>query len=61
MRAMGLVQPHVRRTELCSLPRSTFDPDYLRGSEAVRSFVNFFGERRFGEPGPLGARARGDE
>lgn len=35
MRAMGLVQPHTKRTELCSLPRSAFDADYLRGAQEV--------------------------
>lgn len=39
MRAMGLVQPHVRRTQLCDLPRSAFDPEYLRGADRVRAFV----------------------
>ena len=39
MRAMGLVQPHVRRTELCSLPRDSFDPAYIKGAEEVRGFV----------------------
>ena len=39
MRAMGLVQPHVRRTELCSLPRSSFDAEYLKGAAEVSTFV----------------------
>ena len=39
MHAMGLPQPHVRRTELCSLPRSTFDPDYLAGASEASAFV----------------------
>jgi hypothetical protein len=39
MRAMGLVQPHARRTELCSLPRSALDGEFLRGSDAVRTYV----------------------
>ena len=39
MRAMGLVQPHVRRTELRSLPRDSFDPAYIKGAEEVRGFV----------------------
>ena len=39
MRAMGLVQPHVKRTQLCSLPRSSFEPDYLKGAAEVSAFV----------------------
>ncbi|KOO29797.1 guanylate-binding protein 4-like protein [Chrysochromulina tobinii] len=30
MRALGLPQPHVHRTELCALPREQYDPGYLR-------------------------------
>ena len=40
VRAMGLVQPHVRRTALCDLPRGAFDPAYLSGTDSVRSFVS---------------------
>ena len=38
-RAMGLVQPHVKRTELCALPRSAFDPEYVSGFARVTDFV----------------------
>jgi len=37
MRGMGLVQPHVLRTKLCSLPRTAFDPAYIEGAEQVRA------------------------
>ena len=39
MAGMGLVQPHLKRTELCKLDRRTFDPDYLKGYLKVEEFV----------------------
>ena len=64
MRAMGLVQPHVRRTELCSLPRSSFDPEYLTGATAVRGFVTEHAHSRRPPPSVelgRGGGGRGDE
>jgi uncharacterized membrane protein YgcG len=39
MRALGLPQPHVHRTELCALPREQYDPGYLRGAAEVKEYV----------------------
>ena len=39
MKALGLPQPHVRRTELCSLPRANYDPGYLDGAAEVKGYV----------------------
>ena len=39
MRAMGLAQPHVRRTELCQIPRAQYEPAYLSGLAEVREYV----------------------
>ena len=39
MAGMGLVQPHVRRTELCELSPSDLAPEYLAGMRKVRGWV----------------------
>ena len=37
--AFGLVQPHLERTRLCTLPDSELDPKYLRQREELREVV----------------------
>ena len=37
--AFGLVQPHLERTRLCTLPDSELDPRYLRQREELRDIV----------------------
>ena len=37
--AFGLVQPHLERTRLCTLPDSELDPRYLRQREELREIV----------------------
>lgn len=38
--AFGLPQPHLNRTELCNIPESEFDPDYLQKRERLKHMVN---------------------
>ena len=40
MAGMGLVQPHVRRTELCELSPTELAPEYLAGLRRVRGWVS---------------------
>ena len=39
MRGMGLPQPHLQRTQLCSLPRSALAPEYLAAQGRLESYV----------------------
>ena len=58
MMGMGLVEPHHKRTQLCTLDRGKFDREYLQGLANVSRYISSYGVPKQPTPGrPLNGAA----